>query len=1384
MAFPHKMAFLHKMMVSRSQLRCLPVRFARLPVQAFLCRLLYQGTGPPSWNDEQTAMLRSLVNGRSLVALLSCYSERDKCYSVVLLDQHNSRSINGELSRCAHSTRCANTTLFQIEAGGDGGDGDGEGGDDCGGSGEDCGGGGCEDFSISSRETKLSLKLVSPYEQLTFRPGQSLDVQVSSISTPGEFSCQLMKHVSSLKRLMHMLQLSCDNATYKPIAFPGPCAARCNVDRRWHRGFALGPVQNGTQVCVVFVDYGNDDLVMVQDLLPLPDCFLSDPAYAFRCCLYKLTSVSNCWSTDAADVFQELVEDLLKSGTPMKCNVFMLLGLASGENTYVVDISTPFQDVSGTLVSRRFARYLEVPALLAPGETFRSFCYSSHGLKVGSEATVAVVCVKSLSCFFCHLKSNNDQLEAFGKALNDYCNSFCDWYAESLLVPGVVVVALFSSDHCWYRAVVQSDPETDGTVTVEFVDYGNFEKVPAAMVRSISAPFLTQPRMSIPCCIVGSCLDAQKTWSSQVLDCVADLTKSDNLQCKFLHKCDSLWEPMQSCAALVNDAASLVQEEDEDESIVGKLPTVFESPMEPGTRCDVYISVASSPLDFWCQLKVNADGPLWDLMQAIEEQDVTGLAISGPLPPTTFCLARYGEDGALYRACVMETREGSTSVHFVDFGNSDDVNMEDIKQIPIGLANVPPFAFHCQLEGWSSTHEIGFAVFQNLAIEKSFNMEVWSGCIITEFKGKALERQVVLKAVAVVLQLCLGLIAPQKELLIPKSAPSPWPENELCVGQSSPVFLTVVNPNCSFALQLQSWQEVIEGVQSELINVGEELELLTNSPRLGQPCVARYSADDLLYRAEVASLEPGSITVRYVDFGNFETLSHADIKLYELPSSLLAVPALSVQCYVKGLPEHSPAVAAKVCDYLWPFIESSVLCATFCFGISSENQLDLLLVHWPSGDRDQSGESGNLQGSCELETKIQATVEQFQSPVFINHGATLSESNFKEVPVCERVQDDVCDGMVHLICVSDVKNERDDDYDELHETSLPGTNASKEASQKSHFAVPVKELFAEEHAEEENIDKLNEQSIDVESTGVQATCTMLEDDTHSIFPFKSVAEIWKDVENRDFSLHEKGIEEDTMPWQTIFPNDYSADLKNDDGVKEMDEKIMFHVTSPLPELRISQDAKNNETIAELCPTLVQELSSCNLDSSNEHLLEHAPTEFGTTSEAPSILSMEVENSQEGEITITMLADEDEATLVPLKNDDLAALAGGDTKGITFSTICCQSAFLCWSPECSTSPFGSDALAESEEPCVTGVCNPDGAVVVEGRSPEMFFEELSNSKDKDTEVVKLGGENDLQGALLPELSTCQNNTPLDEHVNHLRLNKSDFQCKVWRENNQI
>lgn len=62
------------------------------------------------------------------------------------------------------------------------------------------------------------------------------------------------------------------------------------------------------------------------------------------------------------------------------------------------------------------------------------------------------------------------------------------------LVPlGLVCGAQFSDDKAWYRALVLS-VNSDETVDVNYVDYGNSERLPFSAVRKLPDSFLALPR--------------------------------------------------------------------------------------------------------------------------------------------------------------------------------------------------------------------------------------------------------------------------------------------------------------------------------------------------------------------------------------------------------------------------------------------------------------------------------------------------------------------------------------------------------------------------------------------------------------------------------------------------------------------------------------------------------------------------------------------------------------------------------------------------------------------------------------------------------------------------------------------------------------------------
>ncbi|XP_064105900.1 tudor domain-containing protein 1-like [Macrobrachium nipponense] len=65
------------------------------------------------------------------------------------------------------------------------------------------------------------------------------------------------------------------------------------------------------------------------------------------------------------------------------------------------------------------------------------------------------------------------------------------------------------------------------------------------------------------------------------------------------------------------------------------------------------------------------------------------------------CLAKFSEDGLWYRAACIEPCLTSCLLVFVDYGNIEDVRMEDIRQITDTFLELPCIAHHAVLKGVS-----------------------------------------------------------------------------------------------------------------------------------------------------------------------------------------------------------------------------------------------------------------------------------------------------------------------------------------------------------------------------------------------------------------------------------------------------------------------------------------------------------------------------------------------------------------------------------------------------------------------------------------------------------------------------------------------------------
>nr|XP_056712900.1 tudor domain-containing protein 6 [Euleptes europaea] len=328
--------------------------------------------------------------------------------------------------------------------------------------------------------------------------GSTVDVTVSYVESPSLFWCQLAKTAYDLRVLMAEIQHYCVHVA-EPHVWPNPvCLAKYSEDGKWYRALIVRAGRPTEDVEVVYVDYGNKELVSVKDLRSTRTEFLKLKAQAFRCSLYNLIQPDSqdpfVWDEKATDAFQEFVDSASKM--ELKCTIFALAALNNAYLLNVVDLITPFESACHFLTRKGLARSVEPDKPLTSSVHLLSYYYSTHNIKIGSEELVYVTYINDLRLFYCQLARNAHALERLTNSIGKL--SKMGHSLKSLPVPGNLYLAKYT-DGCWYRAILA---KTSPTEEVFFVDFGNTEsltKEDLILVPRDAYEILLLPMQAIKC---------------------------------------------------------------------------------------------------------------------------------------------------------------------------------------------------------------------------------------------------------------------------------------------------------------------------------------------------------------------------------------------------------------------------------------------------------------------------------------------------------------------------------------------------------------------------------------------------------------------------------------------------------------------------------------------------------------------------------------------------------------------------------------------------------------------------------------------------------------------------------------------------------------------
>ncbi|KAK3602033.1 hypothetical protein CHS0354_015024 [Potamilus streckersoni] len=565
---------------------------------------------------------------------------------------------------------------------------------------------------------------------------------------------------------------------------------------------------------------------------------------------------------------------------------------------------------------------------------------------------------------------------------------------------GDICLAQFHEDRAWYRARIRRKSEL--MLTVFFIDYGNSDTVSVDCARKIPEILLTTPPLATTC-IVSGCTPSGSAWTDAEIEKHRKTLENNEFRAKIMSVNKSGQETVLTIQLFQTDTGlPIFYTKVSREANLQNTGIALQN-LEIGNVYKVFISHVESASKFWVQLTEHEQeltSVMSDMAACFADDSPSSGDIVDP-QPGQICALCYSEDGSFYRGMVKNVTNGSCTVIFIDYGNSETKPSDELFTLPQPLCKLPAQAVECSYHGSIDPSLIG-SKLNELAAEESVIMKVVSkandvySVQIPSFEKYLISVETESDANDA------GLRSDGKLWL----SYSPL---HLQVGSVYDVCISCVDhPGCFFIQIIGNGPKLDELMQS-LDQVTGNSPLISNC-YIGLPCLANF-ADGVWYRAEVVSVEEENVQVAAVDFGFIEGFSQSQLRV--IADKFKQLPAQSVQCTVDVSRTDESCWSRKDCDILTALTDKSALVAKVVAKKGTLYQLDL--YETDKGDRYLNSEFSQLS-SGQSDQKLTNTSSPVTNQVKSDQAFSLVKEEMSHIPTPE-----LCAGLQVEVCVTAVQ---------------------------------------------------------------------------------------------------------------------------------------------------------------------------------------------------------------------------------------------------------------------------------------------------------------------------------------------------------------------------
>ena len=772
-------------------------------------------------------------------------------------------------------------------------------------------------------------------------------VIVSDIQSPEAFFILPIDQHALMEELRNGLNSHFKVQPTSPLSYPPSqgslvCAKYSN-DGAWYRCEVLETYKDSCKL--LFIDYGNVETAKLVDMAPCPVKYTSLPILATKCTLSGVTpsAISNkAWSSEAIDLFRELTGGVLNA---------KVISEGCGEDTVPIELvdtsGTSDVDIASELVSRLLVRSASSTSARAAEVMFTKV--PTVDIPTGVPIKVRFVFIVDPSEFFIHScqKSSAAAFQEMGMTLQSTYNTCESDYHGFVPKVGALCCcqSLLIPDKSWYRCKVISISKKEAKV--QSLDFGFIEKIPVSKLLHLDARFVTQPAQAVPCYLSGVQPSSVFGWNSASKAMFKSLLKEkmnavvgkeDSLLLTNRgKKAISLFTGnggksvatalIESGYAVVDPFQSLLSEVSVQHTAPKKIirdePTevppipIPRGPIPTIKLFPVIMTHVESLSEFYLQVVTKEKlEELCELLRVIHEYAQTADNFKNLPPLGTVCIAMHSDD-SWYRAQVVKVIDNQTcSVLFFDFGNVGDVPLSKMK--PVSKEEVilshPIQSLKCGLYGASAIPSekllevmnlfstlVPLETVKNCRIVSKYpllvDLECGSGCPTLSLRDELARNDCLPKPND------LGLTS-----LLSNKLPA----------DCKPVLVTEIKDPNDFWLQImdESIANQFEVLIGKIQDYATSSAVLNMAPVLGQLFIAKYSQDDVWYRAKVVQVDnlgtlgdDCKVKVQFVDYGNEEIVDIDQLRPFQ--HQFKCLPAQAVHCSLVGFKVPAPSLAEK-----------------------------------------------------------------------------------------------------------------------------------------------------------------------------------------------------------------------------------------------------------------------------------------------------------------------------------------------------------------------------------------------------------------------------------------------------------------------------------------